>query len=186
MVIQPSEYAMSPDSLLHLPPALSLAALNRLLLGLGVLVAFWLAAAVTLAVLRRVAARSEGGRRDVLRLAGRALYVSLLVIGIVSALGTVGINVGAMIASLGLIGFALGFALKDTLSNLLSGVMILLYRPFRIGDRIAAAGLEGIVASIDLRYTTLSAEDRRLLLPNSMLFTNTITVYEDAAPHVDA
>lgn len=176
---------MASDSLLHVSNAVSLAAINRLLLALAVLVAFWIAAAVALALLRRLGARSEGGRRDVLRLSGRVLYIGLLVVGIVTALGTVGINVGALVASLGLVGFALGFALKDALSNLLAGVMILLYRPFRIGDRIAAAGLEGIVASIDLRYTTLSAEDRRLLLPNSMLFTNSITVYEGTATHVD-
>lgn len=176
---------MALENLLHVPNTPGLAAFSRALIGVGVFIAFWIAAAVTAALMRRLAVRAEAGRRDVLRLSGRVLYVGLLIIGLVTALGTVGIDVGAMVASLGLVGFALGFALKDALSNLLAGVMILLYRPFRIGDRIAAAGLEGIVAGIDLRYTTLTAEDRRLLLPNAMLFTNSITVYEAPAAHVD-
>ena len=79
-------------------------------------------------------------------------------------------------AGLGLTGFALGFALKDTISNLLAGVLILLYRPFVIGDRLIASGYEGTVVSIDLRYTQLEGDGNRILIPNSKLFTDPITV----------
>ena len=82
----------------------------------------------------------------------------------------------ALVAGLGLTGFALGFALKDTISNLISGVLILLYKPFKIGDRIKISGYEGIVVSIDLRYTELDAEGNKILIPNSKLFTNPIEV----------
>ena len=93
-----------------------------------------------------------------------------------TALGTVGINVSALVAGLGLTGFAVGFAFKDTLSNILSGVLILLYRPFIIGDKIKIADFEGEVISIDLRYTTLNAETGRVLIPNSKCFTDPVTV----------
>ena len=73
-------------------------------------------------------------------------------------------------------GFALGFALKDTISNLISGVLILLYHPFEIGNRIKIGGYEGTVVSIDLRYTELEAEGNKILIPNSKLFTDPITV----------
>jgi small-conductance mechanosensitive channel len=84
--------------------------------------------------------------------------------------------VSALVAGLGLTGFALGFALKDTISNLISGVLILLYKPFQIGNRIKISGYEGIVVSIDLRYTELDAESCKILIPNSNLFTNPIEV----------
>ena len=111
-------------------------------------------------------------------LLARTTSITLIVFGFVTALGTLGINVSALVAGLGLTGFALGFALKDTISNLLSGVLILLYRPFEIGNRIKISGYEGIVVSIDLRYTELQGEGSKILIPNSKSFTEPITVLQ--------
>ena len=111
-------------------------------------------------------------------LLARTSKITLIIFGFVTALGTLGINVSALVAGLGLTGFALGFALKDTISNLLSGVLILLYRPFEIGNRIKVSGYEGIVISIDLRYTELDSEGNKVLIPNSKLFTDPITVLQ--------
>ena len=108
----------------------------------------------------------------------RASSIALMTFGFVTVLGTLGINVSALVAGLGLTGFALGFALKDTISNLLSGVLILLYRPFEIGNSIKISGYEGIVVSIDLRYTELDSEGNKVLIPNSKLFTDPITVFQ--------
>ena len=69
-------------------------------------------------------------------------------------------------AGLGLTGFALGFAFRDVLSNLLAGFLILLYRPFRRSDLIDVTGLEEAVAQIDLRHTILDASDNKILIPN--------------------
>ena len=109
-------------------------------------------------------------------LLARTSSIALLIFGFVTALGTLGVNVSALVAGLGLTGFALGFAMKDTISNLLSGVLILLYRPFDVGNRIKISGYEGIVISIDLRYTELDSEENKVLIPNSNLFTDPITV----------
>ena len=111
-------------------------------------------------------------------LLARTSKITLIIFGFVTALGTLGINVSALVAGLGLTGFALGFALKDTISNLLSGVLILLYRPFELGNRIKVSGYEGIVTSIDLRYTVLDTEGNKVLIPNSKLFTDPITVLQ--------
>jgi len=111
-------------------------------------------------------------------LLARTNSIALMIFGFVTALGTLGINVSALVAGLGLTGFALGFALKDTISNLLSGVLILLYRPFEIGNSIKISGYEGIVISIDLRYTELDSEGNKVLIPNSKLFTDPITVLQ--------
>jgi len=108
----------------------------------------------------------------------RTSSLTLIILGFISALGTIGINVSALVAGLGLTGFALGFALKDTISNLLSGVLILLYKPFKIGNTIKIAGYDGDVVSIDLRYTELNSDGNKILIPNSKLFTDPITILQ--------
>ncbi|MCK5386670.1 MAG: mechanosensitive ion channel [Gammaproteobacteria bacterium] len=107
----------------------------------------------------------------------QASRVVFTLFGVITALGTVGINVSALVAGLGLTGFALGFAFKDTISNILSGVLILLYRPFSINDKIKVAGYEGKVISVDLRYTKLESEESIVLIPNSKCFTDPVVVF---------
>jgi small conductance mechanosensitive channel len=80
---------------------------------------------------------------DVVSLLARGTKVAVVLFGIVTALGTVGINVSALVAGLGLTGFALGFALKDALSNVLAGVLSLSYRPFRPGEHIEVRAIKG-------------------------------------------
>ena len=96
-------------------------------------------------------------------------------------LGTIGIDVMGLIASLGLVGFAVGFALKDAISNALAGVLLLVYDPFKRGDVIAVAGKQGTVVEIDMRYTTLDAAEQRILVPNSQLLNNVVVVEKDGA-----
>ncbi|MEW6298274.1 MAG: mechanosensitive ion channel domain-containing protein [Thermodesulfobacteriota bacterium] len=153
----------------------------RLGASLLVLLLFWLASVVLHTIIHRLSQSSDAGRRDIVDFLGRVAKVALLLFGVVTALGTAGINVAALVAGLGLTGFALGFALKDVLSNFLAGVLILIYRPFRRNDVIAVAGFEGTVIDIDLRYTHLQAEGKKVLIPNAILFTNTISLVERRA-----
>ena len=111
----------------------------------------------------------------------RTSNITLFIFALVTALGTMGINVSALVATLGLTGFALGFALKDTISNFISGILILLYRPFEIGDCIRILGFEGIVIAIDLRYTEIDSEGNKVLIPNSKIFSDPITVVQSSA-----
>lgn len=114
--------------------------------------------------------------QQLVALMGRVAKATLLVFGAITALGTTGMDVTALVAGLGLSGFALGFALKDIVSNVLSGVLIIVYQPFRRGDRIIVTGLEGTVVDIDLRYTVLDGGDKRIYIPNSNLFSNPVIV----------
>ncbi len=152
--------------------------------AIAVFTVAWLAAKVSRIILRRMERRVKQDKQHVLKLLGQTTYAGLLIIGVITALATAGINVTALVASLGLAGFALGFALKDALSNLLAGVLILLYEPFEVGERISAAGHEGTVRHIDFRYTTLANEGKTILLPNSLLFTNSIVVHREQK-HID-
>ncbi len=140
-----------------------------------ILVAFFILAKIVKRIIFNAAERLKLDS-NLTSLLARTSNITLMIFGFITALGTLGINVSALVAGLGLTGFALGYAMKDTISNLLSGVLILLYRPFETGDRIKVSGYEGIVISIDLRYTELDSEGNKVLIPNSKLFTDPITV----------
>lgn len=108
----------------------------------------------------------------------KAGNIMIVVMTIIIALSTMGINMAGLIAGLGLGGFALGFALKDSVSNLLSGVLVLIYKPFAIGDLVLIGKHQGNVKSIDLRYTTLSGDDETYLIPNKKIFSETIVILD--------
>ncbi len=151
----------------------------RVALALAVFAAFWVGGKTVLALVRRLAAK-DPLRADILSLLGRAAHVGLAGFGAVCALGTLGVDVTAIIAGLGLTGFALGFALKDMLSSAVAGVMLLLSRPFVPGDRIIVTGFEGNVVEVDLRYVTLDGGDKKYLVPNTAVMTNPVTVLQKA------
>ena len=142
-----------------------------------ILVIFYVLAKIAKKVINSAAVRLklDGNLTSLL---ARTSNITLLIFGLITALGTLGVNVSALVAGLGLTGFALGYAMKDTISNLLSGVLILLYRPFVIGDNIKISGYKGIVISIDLRYTELDSDGNKVLIPNSKLFTDPITILQ--------
>ena len=100
----------------------------------------------------------------------------IIIIGFITALGTIGINVSAIVAGLGLTGFAFGFAFKDMLSNFISGIMIFIYEPFKLGDSIEVDGKKGKVVDINLRYVTLTYEGQNILVPNSLLVSKSLVV----------
>jgi small conductance mechanosensitive channel len=145
---------------------------GSLLIFLGFIVVSFIIKKIICGLGRRVDPQKEA----VLTLIGTVARTALIIFGFVTATGTLGINISALVAGLGLTGFALGFAFRDALSNVLAGIMILFYHPFRRGDHILVTGLEGRVTGIDLRYTTLETESKTLLIPNSILLTNPIVV----------
>ena len=103
----------------------------------------------------------------------------IVIIGLITALGTVGINVSAIVAGLGLTGFAFGFAFKDMLSSFISGVMIFIYQPFKLGDTVTVDGKTGEVIDINLRYVTLDNENSTMLVPNSLLVSKSLEVQKN-------
>jgi small conductance mechanosensitive channel len=99
----------------------------------------------------------------------------VFLIGLLVALAQVGVSVAPMIAGLGVVGFIVGFALQDTLSNFASGAMILAYRPFDTGDFIAAGDAEGTVLKMNLVNTTIvTIENKVLIIPNSKIWGGVI------------
>ena len=122
--------------------------LPKLGMAIAIFFCFWVVSKITQTVIRKSGERFSL-KESIRTLVSNGAKIIILVFGAITALGTLGINVSALVAGLGLSGFALGFALKDTISNLLAGVMILVYQPIDIGDYIVVTGKEGKVIHID-------------------------------------
>ena len=121
------------------------------------------------------AQRTEGDRSTEI-LIGRLGYGAVWVGGAVVALGVWGIDFATMLGALGLTSVAIGFSLKDVLSNYISGVILLAARPFHIGDQVVINGYEGTITQVQLRSTTLRTYDGRMIyIPNQEVFQASIT-----------
>ena len=95
---------------------------------------------------------------------------------IVVILGKLGVNVGPIVAGLGVTGFILGFAFQESLGNLASGLMIAINAPFKLGDYVIVAGLEGVVTKVDMMMTELAtADNKKVVIPNKSAWGSPIT-----------
>lgn len=104
--------------------------------------------------------------------------VALLIFVLLAALDQLGINTTSMIAVLGAAGLAVGLALKDSLQNFAAGVMLILFRPFKTGDFIDAAGVMGSVEQVNIFSTLMrTADNREVIVPNGQIYDGTITNY---------
>jgi len=100
---------------------------------------------------------------------------AIMVLGILVALSQLGISLGPLLAGLGIAGFVIGFALQDTLSNFASGMMILVYRPFDVGEVVDVGGVFGKVSAMSLVNTTvLTLDNQTIILPNNMIWGGVI------------
>jgi small conductance mechanosensitive channel len=106
------------------------------------------------------------------------VYYLLLAFTIIATLGMVGVQTASIIAVLGAAGLAVGLALQGTLSNFAAGVMLLIFRPFRVGDYVEAGGTAGSVKAIGVFSTTMTTPDNvQIVVPNSMVWGQTIKNY---------
>jgi small conductance mechanosensitive channel len=137
-----------------------------------ILFAFWILARVARGTVRRVIDRSKLSISSL----AKDFFIKttsrlVLLIGFIIALAQLGVEVAPLLAGLGIAGFIVGFALQDTLSNFASGLMILVYRPFDVGDAIEAAGVTGKVNQMNLVSTMiLTFDNQMLILPNKQVW----------------
>jgi len=112
------------------------------------------------------------------RFLGNLLYMVLLIFLVLTAFSALGVPTTNFLAILGAAGLAVGLALKDSLSNFSSGVMLVFFRPFQVGDQIDAAGVSGVVESIGIFNVVLKTPDNRVItVPNSLIYAGAITNY---------
>jgi small conductance mechanosensitive channel len=124
------------------------------------------------------AMRRVGVDDTLTRFLGNLLYMVLLVFLVLTTFSALGVPTTNFLAILGAAGLAIGLALKDSLSNFSSGVMLVFFRPFKVGDLIDAAGVSGVVESIGIFSVVLKTPDNRVInVPNSLIYSGAITNY---------
>jgi small-conductance mechanosensitive channel len=142
------------------------------LLAVGVWIASWVARGIDRLMQRF---QVEEILRTFLR---NVAYGIGLVVVFIAVLDFIGVPTTSLLAVVGAAGLAIGLALKDSLSNTASGVMLIVLRPFRIGDAVKVAGEEGVVQSVHIFQTKLVTPDNReIILPNSQITSAPIVNY---------
>lgn len=143
----------------------------------GVLIVFflaWVAGGWARRAVERAGARGRLDQTLARFFASVARFAILLVAG-VACLGVFGVETTSFAAVLGAAGLAIGLAFQGSLSNLAAGVMLLLFRPFKVGDVVRVAGEVGKIDRIDVFVTVMTtADNRQIIVPNSNVFGSTI------------
>ena len=133
----------------------------------------WIAA--RLVILMKAALTRAKVDRTLVSFLGNVANVGLLILIIIAALGKLGIPTTSVTALIGGAGLAVALSLKDQLSNFAAGALIILFRPFKVGDYIKVNGFEGFVSEIKMVQTALSTPDNEeVILPNSVVMSNNI------------
>ena len=163
-------------------------------IGQEFLMAFGLKALAAIAILivgrwaakwlRRVVERLlERGKTDpmIISFVSSIAYIGIMVFVVIAALGQLGIQTTSFIAIIGAAGLAIGLALQGSLANFAAGFLMIIFRPFKVGDFIEGAGVAGTVDSIQIFTTTLRTPDNKLIIvPNAKLSGDNITNYSTA------
>ncbi len=176
-VTSPVDY-VSPDTymkILNMAKEWILANLPHLIVALlvfviGRMIVNWITALV------HKTFKKAGVEPTLRRFLCKIIYYILLTGVIMAAAGELGIKTTSFLAIIGAAGLAIGLALKDSLSNFASGVMLILFRPFKVGDVITAAGITGTVSQVDIFSTVIyTGDNRKQIIPNSIITASVIT-----------
>lgn len=157
-----------------------LAFLPDLALALAIFAAFYIMSRVFVKLIMKAGSTGKLGRENVYQLLASTARVVTLILGILTSLSTIGIDMTPLIAGLGLSGLAISLALKDAVTNLINGILILFYQPFVQGDTIQIGKAKGVVGEINLRFVQLIDEETgaEFLVPNSQAFAKEIQIFK--------
>ena len=149
----------------------------RIVGALLILVLGRVAAGIMAAIVRKTVARGRGGK-TLAAFTGSITYFAIIAIVVVAALNKLGVETTSFVAILGAAGLAVGLALQGSLSNFASGVLLVVFRPFQVGDFIEVGGVGGVVEEIQIFVTQLVTPDNKLLVvPNSKITSDVIVNY---------
>lgn len=149
--------------------------LQRLLVGLLVFAIGYLLTRLVQHLVVRAVRRTPGGI-TVEHALSRVVAIVGITLSLLTALSTMGVDINALIAALGLTSLAVGLALKDTIENTITGVLLLIQRPFKVGDIIKVSDVTGTVADVAIRTTNIRTLDGlHVLIPNRHVYNEVIT-----------
>lgn len=122
--------------------------------------------------------KKRGTDPSVYRFVETLVKVTIMIIVIISALSSLGVNINSFIAALASVGVAIGLGLQNSVSQFVSGIMIIFNKPFKKGDFVEVKGVSGIVSEINIMYTVLlTVDNKRIIMPNSDITANHIINY---------
>lgn len=150
--------------------------LPQLIAGITVFLLFYVLAQLSKRLILRLAKNSNPNKAYALGWIGQSAKIIFIAIGLISAAAAMGLDVSALVASLGLTGVAAGFAMKESLTNFVAGTLVLIHPPFHVGDVIKVAGFEGEVVAVNMRYTFLLNAGETILIPNMTLLASPIII----------
>ncbi len=145
--------------------------------ALLILIVGWIVAGFARGLVRRLFAKRNIDS-TIAGFVGNLTHAAIMAFVIVTALGQLGVDTKSFAAIIAAAGLAIGLALQGGLSNFAAGFLIIVFRPFKAGDVINGAGIEGTVEEVQVFSTTLNtADNKRIIVPNSALMSGTITNY---------
>ncbi len=153
--------------------------LPRVAMGLLIFLIFlWLASWAARIVGRVLDRRAKKVDPTLVLLFTRLTRWGIVVVGTISAIETLGVNVSSLLTGLGIVGLTVGFALQDIAKNFTAGLILMLQQPFQIGDTIEVKGFGGTIQDVSLRATEmLTFDGLYVMIPNADVFINPITNY---------
>lgn len=161
-----------PDNILEIAIGYSVSILIALLIFF---VGKWISKSIV-NLLGRALRKVGGVDETLVKFLENIVYYTLLTVVIIAALNKLGIATTSFLAILGAAGLAVGLALKDSLGNFASGVMIVLFKPFKAGDSVVAGGVSGTVTEVTIFNTVfLTADNQKIIVPNSSITSGSIT-----------
>ena len=161
-----------PDNILEIAIGYSVSILIALLIFF---IGKWISKSIV-KILGKALRKVGGVDETLVKFLENIVYYALLTVVIIAALNKLGIATTSFLAILGAAGLAVGLALKDSLGNFASGVMIVLFKPFKAGDSVVAGGVSGTVTEVTIFNTVfLTADNQKIIVPNSSITSGSIT-----------
>ena len=128
------------------------------------------------ALLGKVLRKVKGMDETLIKFLENIVYYALMIVVLLTALGKLGVETTSFLAILGAAGLAIGLALKDSLGNFASGVMIIMFKPFKVGDVVTAAGVTGSVSEVGIFNSVFTTPDnQKIIIPNGAITSGSIT-----------
>ena len=128
------------------------------------------------ALLGKVLRKVKGMDETLIKFLENIVYYALMIVVLLTALGKLGVETTSFLAILGAAGLAIGLALKDSLGNFASGVMIIMFKPFKVGDAVTAAGVTGSVSEVGIFNSVfITADNQKIIVPNGAITSGSIT-----------